>query len=253
MAVSSWKHLGDRPIRPDGDNRAAQVAADRDNYRTALARLCKSLPMTVPGDHNYEHVVKLYREQRLPRSRSRRIRRRVQDYDLPGDICDTIRRSPRAKGADHLGGKLDIFRDLVCMDNAAVNKDVHCLCNLVFKNIIPDEVKCYFRDGYLFLAYKDPEDLTKMRLICIPLALRRHVATHVANHWQPRFAAKLLPINYAIYIDGRMDFVIKLMKLTVERYIQEPQSKPEPTLPTRAAVFIDLVNMFNNTTSLMPY
>ena len=154
-------------------------------------------------------------------------------------MCDTIRRSPRAKGADHLCGMLDIFCDLVSMDIAKVNKDVQCLRNLVFKNIMPDKVKCYFCDGHLFLAYKDPEDLTKMRPICISLALCHHVATHVANRWQPCFAARLLSINYAIYINGGMDFVIKLMQLTVEKYIQAPQLRPEKALLTRSAVFID--------------
>ena len=73
MAVSScWKHPGDRPVCPDRDYQApvAQVAADQDNYRTELARLCKSLLMAVPGDHNFKHIMKLYRTQQTTGSAS---------------------------------------------------------------------------------------------------------------------------------------------------------------------------------------
>ena len=85
-----------------------------------------------------------------------------------------------------------------------------------------------------------------MRPICIPWALRRIVCTHVTQHMQKRFAEKLLPFNFAIGVPGGMDFVIKFMQLSIEKYIIEPQSRPVPALPSRVAIFLDLINMFNN-------
>jgi hypothetical protein len=53
----------------------------------------------------------------------------------------------------------------------------------------------------------------------------------------------ILPYNYAVGIDGGMDFIIKSMQLSIEHHIITPQSNN--TLPTRSALFMDLKNMFN--------
>ena len=54
----------------------------------------------------------------------------------------------------------------------------------------------------------------------------------------------MLPLNYAIGVDGGMDFIIKTVQLGIEKHISVPQSRND--LPSRAAVFLDLKNMFNN-------
>ena len=41
-----------------------------------------------------------------------------------------------------------------------------------------------------------------------------------------------------------MDFIIKAMILSIDKFIQQPQWKQ--ALPTHAAIFADLTNMFNN-------
>ena len=74
--------------------------------------------------------------------------------------------------------------------------------------------------------------------------MRRILANHVATGIKRRAGKLLLPINYAIGVDGGMDFVIKATQLSIEKYIQVPQA--EGTSPTRAAIFLDLKNMFNN-------
>ena len=73
--------------------------------------------------------------------------------------------------------------------------------------------------------------------------MRRIIASHLAKHYRSRFAHYLLPFNFAVGVDGGMDFAIKATALQIERYIQIPQAKGE--LPSRAAIFIDLRNMFN--------
>ena len=54
----------------------------------------------------------------------------------------------------------------------------------------------------------------------------------------------LLPFNFAIGVDQGMDFIIKSTQLSIERYIEKPQLRGEA--PTRAAVYLDLKNMFNS-------
>ena len=60
-------------------------------------------------------------------------------------------------------------------------KSIRQIFNQVYKNIIPDHIKPYSCDKYLFLAHKDPDDKIKLRPNCIPLALRRYVASHVSH------------------------------------------------------------------------
>ena len=218
-----------------------------DQIGTAATRICNNNKVATIGDNNIHSVEKLYLKEELPHDPRRQPRATFQRHHLPGDICHTIKKSPRAKGAGANGDTLDVFRDLVSLNIAEVNEDIRQLCDIVFNAVVPTEVEQYFTDTYLFCLYKDPEDLSKLRPLGIPLALRRLVATHVAAYYRQRFAQKLLPINYAIGIDGGMDFVIKTMQLSIEKYIQEPQEdEANPKLPTRAAVFVDLTNMFNN-------
>ncbi|KAL7529537.1 hypothetical protein ACHAXR_009934, partial [Thalassiosira sp. AJA248-18] len=70
------------------------------------------------------------------------------------------------------------------------------------------------------------------------------------NIAEKRFAMTLLPFNYAVGVEGGMDFIIKSMQLSIEKFIQLPQQRQldsdQPSVPTRAAVFIDLTNMFNS-------
>ena len=59
-----------------------------------------------------------------------------------------------------------------------------------------------------------------------------------------KFASHLLPYNYAVGIPNGSDFGVKAMQLSIEKFIQTPQQTN--TLPSRAAVFFDLTNQFNN-------
>jgi len=54
----------------------------------------------------------------------------------------------------------------------------------------------------------------------------------------------MLPLNYVIEVDDGMDFIIKIVQLGVEKYTTNPYQQSH--LPTRAAVFLDLKNIFNN-------
>ena len=77
----------------------------------------------------------------------------------------------------------------------------------------------------------------------MPTALRRIIASHVAKVYKDSFAAHLLPFNFAVGVERGMSFATTVAQLSIEKYIQTPQSRNE--LPRRAMVFLDLRNMFN--------
>ena len=118
------------------------------------------------------------------------------------------------------------------------------LQRVVFQGLLPPSIAVYFTDAYLFLLHKDPDDPTKLRPIAIPSGMRRLTASHIMASYRQRFAIDMLPLNYAIGVDGDMDFIIKTVQLGTEKHISLPQSRNE--LPTRVAVFLNLKNMFDN-------
>ncbi|KAL7546606.1 hypothetical protein ACHAWF_009936, partial [Thalassiosira exigua] len=150
-----------------------------------------------------------------------------QDYHLPGDICDTIRRAPRTTAAGVNGDVLDAFVDLVKLGDDALNNNIRRMFDLIYRGQVPQAVRRFFSDGYLFCLYKDPRDKAKMR----PLGV------------SAKFAMDLLPYNFVIGVPGGMNFLTKAMQLTVKRFIQGPQDRRECL--SRAMIFFDFVNMFN--------
>ncbi len=137
-----------------------------------------------------------------------------------------------------------MFIDLVKLKDKDINDSIQHLFSLVYQGKIPDEARNFFNDTYLFCLHKDPEDLQKLRPIGIRTAVRRLIASHVARHWKDKFALHLLPYNYAVGVPNGMNFIIKTMQLSIEKFIHNNQE--EQSLPTRAAVFVDLTNMFNS-------
>ncbi len=77
----------------------------------------------------------------------------------------------------------------------------------------------------------------------IPTAIRQIIATHVANQWKDKFALHLLPYNFPVGVPNGMDFIIKSMQLYIEKFIIAWQQRNN--LPSRAAIFVDLTNVFN--------
>jgi hypothetical protein len=53
----------------------------------------------------------------------------------------------------------------------------------------------------------------------------------------------LLPFNFAIGVNGRVDIIIKTIQLAVDQYIIEPEQNGN--LPSRGLVSLDIRNMFN--------
>ena len=167
-----------------------------------------------------------------------------QAYSLPGNICDTILTSKRNKGAGVNSDSIDLFIALVKKATPATKTDLQFIFEKIYQNDIPPDITRYFTDVYLFCLHKDPSDPSKLRPLGIPTAIRRIIATHVARTLKQKFAYHLFPYNFAVGIEDGANFVVKAMQLAVEKYIDVPQQNDR--LPTRAAVFFDLINQFNS-------
>ncbi|KAL7545463.1 hypothetical protein ACHAWF_008810 [Thalassiosira exigua] len=149
------------------------------------------------------------------------------------DICDPIRRNPRATASGVNCNTLHAFVDLVKLEDEALNDNIRQLFDLTYKGQVPQGVRRFFFDGYLFCLYKDPHDKTKLQSLGVPSTIRQLIASHVCRHGKARFALDLLPYNFAIGVPGGMNFLTKAMQLTVEQeYIQGPQDRGE--CPSRA-------------------
>jgi hypothetical protein len=107
---------------------------------------------------------------------------------------------------------------------STVTDDLQFVFDLIYKNCLPDNIKRYFTDVYLFCLHKDPLDLTKLRPFGIPTAIQRIIASHVVGTLQQKFADHLLPNNYAVGVPDGSDFVVKAMQLAIENYIDNPNN-----------------------------
>jgi hypothetical protein len=142
-----------------------------------------------------------------------------------------------------VGDSTDLLIDLVKFNLPEVPADLHYIFDQIYRNNIPDPIKHYFSDVYLFCLHKDPTDVTKLRPIGIPTAIRRAIARHIAQVFKAKFAEHLLPYNFAVGVPNGSDIIINTTHLAIEKYITNKQAAG--ILPTRAAPFLDLTNMFN--------
>lgn len=202
-------------------NRAAQIAADSDNYRTAIARLNSTNPIATITRKNISTVKALYSPP-VPHRDFNPPNPPIQAHTLPGDICHTIKHAPKHKGTGLNADSIDIFTSLVKLDNPHINTNIHSLFNLIYSGQIPTITKKFFTDTYLFCLHKDNNDPSKLRPIGIPTAIRRLIASHIAITMKDKFATHLLPHNYAVGVNGGMDFIIKAMQLSIEHSIITP-------------------------------
>ena len=167
-----------------------------------------------------------------------------QTLHLPGDICTTIQKSGKHKGTGLQTDSIDSFISLIKLNNTTNNQHIQQLFNTIYQGQIPLRAQHFFTDTYLFCLPKDQNDKSKLCPIGIPSAIRHIIATHIAKQWRDKFALHLLPFNYAVGVPNGMNFIIKVMQLSLDKFIIQPQRNG--LTPSRAAVFIDLTNMFNS-------
>jgi hypothetical protein len=228
-----------------GKNRSAQLAADNDEYRTAVPLACSSQSIATIGSHNISNVNKLYTQPVPPQNHPCSTPSTPsQPFSLPGNICKTILHAAKNKGAGINADSIDLFTTLVKCPIPTAKPDLHFIFDLIYQNKLPQCIKCYFTDIYLFCLHKDPKDATKLCPLSIPTAIHRLIASHVALTLRDKFSSHLLPFNYAVGIPNGSNFVVKAMQLSIEKFIDCPQCFNK--LPTRAAIFFDITNQFNS-------
>jgi hypothetical protein len=206
------------------NNRCAQHATDTNNYSTAIALAYSSQSIAMIGLDNILHVNKLYtppvpdRGYPDPNTASPH-----QPYSLTGDICQTILHSKKNKGAGINSDSINLFITLVKSTIPSVKPDLRFIFNTIYQKNLPDVIKHYITDIYLFCLHKDPNNHTKLRPLGIPIAIQRLIATHIARSLKSKFASHLLPYNYAVGNPDGMFFVVKAMQLAIKKFIDAPQ------------------------------
>ena len=117
---------------PDrNDNRAAQEAADNDNFRSATARVCNNDTMADIGANNIATVHGLYHPPVAPIGHPTPPPTAQQRHHLPGDICASIRSGAKNRGSGANADSIDAFIDLVSLNISEVNSDIRQLFDLV--------------------------------------------------------------------------------------------------------------------------
>jgi hypothetical protein len=90
---------------------------------------------------------------------------------------------------------IDLFITLVKSTIPSIKPDLRFIFNTIYQNKLPDMIKHYFTDVYLFCLHKDPNDHSKLCPLGIPTTIRCLIATHVARSLKSKFASHLLPYN----------------------------------------------------------
>jgi hypothetical protein len=177
---SNWNTTTPQPVSRKG-NSAAQIAADSDNYRTAIARACTFNKIATINDSNMSIGNALYPEPVPPLLHGPTHPQPIQDLHLLGKICKTIKQSGKNKGTGLLADSIDTFISLVKKNNPGINNNLQHIFTIVFRREIPPILRHFFTDTYLFCLHKDPHNEKKLQPIGIPTAIRQIIATHVAN------------------------------------------------------------------------
>jgi hypothetical protein len=116
-----------------GKNRSAQLAADNDEYRTAVLLACSSQSVATIGSHNISHINKLYTQPVPPRNHQQPTpSRSSQPFSLPGNICKTILHAAKNKGAGINADIIDLFTTLVKSSIPTVKPDLHFIFDLIY-------------------------------------------------------------------------------------------------------------------------
>ena len=114
---------------------------------------------------------------------------------------------------------------------------------IVNNSNLPEKIGDILRTTYLVALEKDPTDLSKLRPLGVPSAIRRIAAILLLHQYRSKFAEYLLPFNYAIGVNGGIDIITNTMRLGVEKYITNLENSGR--FPSRALVSLDIRNMFN--------
>ena len=131
-------------------NKAAQIAADNDNYRTAITRTTTFNKIATITHTNLNTVHKLYpppcTRDTQDRSTTTHNNTNTHTLHLPGDVCMSIRSSGKNKGTGLQTDSIDSFISLVKLNDKTINQNIQQLFNLIYQGDIPTKARHFFTD-----------------------------------------------------------------------------------------------------------
>ena len=251
---------------PPDKNACAQEAADNDNFRSCQTRLGNDLGIAPLNEANIPIIEKLFppslqlniREQRRNRGSHMHTRSSINKKKLvftPQEVINHLLRLRRHKAPGIQVDSLDLFIKLARRrsnekrkkdhrrDKSITTQNLASFFTIIAQGNLPPAVTELIRTTYLVALQKDANDLTKLRPLGIPAAIRRITASMIVYKFKSDFAEYLLPFNYAVGISGGLDLITNTIRMGVEKYISTPEDNFE--LPSRALISIDIRNMFN--------
>ena len=246
---------------PQHAGKAAQRAANEDDFRTATARLLKSTPIAPNTQENIEICRQLHPDKypyqpkfpARPQTRSQVVNTNPITFTTEETI-QRIRTLPKGKALGIQGDSLDLFIRLV-QKRIPHNTDFKQLPKshiakalaTFFSNIANAKYgkreRNHMNTIYFVAFHKDPTNKRKLRPIGVPSAIRRITANLLINKNKYDFASYLLPYNYAVGVSGGITTIVNTLRLGVDKFISQPQRQGK--LPSRALVSLDIKNMFN--------
>jgi hypothetical protein len=245
---------------PSKIQKSAQNSANNDNLGSANARLTKFTPVALINKNNFKFLRKLFPsslklglfQDKVTTRGSKTNRKRI--IFSPSEILDLLGRVQRGKAPGLQCDSLDIYvkianrqtrydRKHEGRDDKHLARTLAKFFTIVANGDVSDKFTSILRTTYTVALVKDPDDLTKLRPLGIPAAIRRITGALILYKFKGRFAEHLLPFNYAVGINGGIDLVTHTFRLGVEKYITGPEN--DGKLPSRALVSLDIKNMFN--------
>ena len=128
---NNWNNLPWQPSTKNG-NTAAQIAADADNYRTAITQACTFNSIVTIDKSNISIIEGLYPPPVTPQQDAQnKIPRNTHNLHLPGDICNTIKHCSKNKGTGIFADSIDSFIQLVKLNNEQIQDNISHIFKLL--------------------------------------------------------------------------------------------------------------------------
>ena len=232
--------------------KCAQIAADQDQYKSAIDRICSSSPIAINTPEVVQALEKLYPKKHTLPSTYNSPKRKCFKNSKPNDDIDTfinlMAQTKKGKAAGPFADVADIIREMVLHKERKKNiyaESIFYLYKRISQNDMPSEIRRLFNASFLFGLHKDPKDKLKLRPVAVGGSWRRALSAYTIKSNTKLFTEFLAPYNYAIGVKGGSNFIFHTINLEIDRYIRRNPDNQETNPPTRCVISLDIANMFN--------
>ena len=235
-------------------NKCAQLAADNDNFRSAIDRITADTPIALNTPEVVGILKDLYPKKHKIKTgyhhtTTRRFRSKHQPLNLKSFI-KIFSRTTKGKAAGPYGDITDVISSMVTHTEYPNNNNIYArtvfqFYKLIVSNKVPSTIKKLFNASFLFGLHKDPENKAKLRPVAVGGGWRRAFTSITVKHNTKQFTEFLSPHNYAIGVKGGSNFVYHTISNEIDKYITRSQGDTKTNPPTRCLVSLDIQNMFN--------